>query len=44
MAAAGLAPDLAEVTLRADNDITVEGETAEQVRIEEVKKRDDNTY
>ena len=32
MAAAGLAPDLAEVTLRADNDITVEGETAEQVR------------
>ena len=32
MAAAGLAPDLAEVTLRADNDIAVEGETAEQVR------------
>ncbi|WP_119717340.1 YebC/PmpR family DNA-binding transcriptional regulator [Cognatilysobacter tabacisoli] len=32
MAAAGLAPDLAEVTLRADNDISVEGETAEQVR------------
>ena len=32
MAAAGLAPDLAEVTLRADNDIAVEGEAAEQVR------------
>ena len=31
MAAAGLAPDLAEVTMRADNDIAVEGETAEQV-------------
>ena len=32
MEAAGLAPDLAEVTYRADNDIAVEGETAEQVR------------
>jgi YebC/PmpR family DNA-binding regulatory protein len=31
MAAAGLAPDLAEVTLRADNDVAVEGENAEQV-------------
>jgi len=31
MAAAGLAPDLAEVTMRADNDIAVEGETAQQV-------------
>lgn len=32
MAAAGLAPDLAEVTLRADNDIAVSGDTADQVR------------
>ncbi len=32
MEAAGLAPDLAEVTYLADNDIAVEGETAEQVR------------
>ena len=32
MEAAGLAPDLAEVTYRADNDIAVEGDTAEQVR------------
>lgn len=32
MEAAGLASDLAEVTYRADNDIAVEGETAEQVR------------
>lgn len=31
MAAAGLAPDIAEVTLRADNDIAVAGETAQQV-------------
>jgi YebC/PmpR family DNA-binding regulatory protein len=31
MEAAGLAPDLAEVTLRADNDIAVSGETAQQV-------------
>jgi YebC/PmpR family DNA-binding regulatory protein len=31
MEAAGLAPDLAEVTYRADNDIAVEGETAQQV-------------
>ena len=31
MDAAGLKPDLAEVTMRADNDIAVEGETAEQV-------------
>jgi len=31
MASAGLAPDLAEVALRADNDIAVAGETAEQV-------------
>lgn len=31
MQAAGLAPDLAEVTYRADNDIAVEGETAQQV-------------
>jgi YebC/PmpR family DNA-binding regulatory protein len=31
MAAAGLKPDLAEVTMRADNDIAVEGETAQQV-------------
>jgi len=32
MAAAGLEPGFAEVTLRADNDVAVEGETAEQVR------------
>ena len=32
MEAAGLAPDLAEVTYRADNDIAVEGDTAEQVK------------
>ena len=32
MEAAGLAPDLAEITLRADNDIAVDGDTAEQVR------------
>ena len=31
MLAAGLAPDLAEVTYRADNDIAVEGDTAQQV-------------
>ncbi len=31
MEATGLAPDLAEVTYRADNDIAVEGETAQQV-------------
>ena len=31
MAAAGLKPDIAEVTLRADNDIAVSGETAQQV-------------
>jgi YebC/PmpR family DNA-binding regulatory protein len=31
MEAAGLAPELAEVTMRADNDIAVEGETAQQV-------------
>ena len=31
MDGAGLAPDLAEVTMRADNDIAVSGETAEQV-------------
>jgi YebC/PmpR family DNA-binding regulatory protein len=31
MEAAGLAPDLAEVTLRADNDIAVSGDTAHQV-------------
>jgi YebC/PmpR family DNA-binding regulatory protein len=31
MEAAGLAPDIAEVTLRADNDIAVGGETAQQV-------------
>ena len=30
--AAGLAPGFAEVTMRADNDIAVEGETAEQVK------------
>lgn len=32
MAAAGLAPGFAEVTMRADNDSPVEGETAEQVQ------------
>ena len=32
MEAAGLAPGFAEVTLRADNDIAVEGEAAEQVK------------
>jgi YebC/PmpR family DNA-binding regulatory protein len=32
MDAAGLAPGFAEVTLRADNDIAVEGDTAEQVK------------
>ena len=32
MDGAGLAPDLAEVTFRADNDIAVEGDTAEQVK------------
>ena len=32
MEAAGLVPGFAEVTMRADNDIAVEGETAEQVR------------
>jgi YebC/PmpR family DNA-binding regulatory protein len=31
MEAAGLAPAIAEVTMRADNDIAVEGETAQQV-------------
>ncbi len=31
MEAAGLKPDVAEVTLRADNDIAVSGETAQQV-------------
>ena len=31
MLAAGLAPDIAEITLRADNDIAVDGDTAEQV-------------
>ncbi|TWI02771.1 YebC/PmpR family DNA-binding regulatory protein [Luteimonas cucumeris] len=31
MEAAGLRPDLAEVTMRADNDIAVAGETAQQV-------------
>ena len=31
MEAAGLAPGFAEVTMRADNDIAVEGETAQQV-------------
>lgn len=31
MEAAGLKPDLAEVTLRADNDIAIAGETAQQV-------------
>jgi transcriptional/translational regulatory protein YebC/TACO1 len=32
MDAAGLAPGFAEITLRADNDIAVEGDTAEQVK------------
>ena len=32
MAAAGLVPEQADVTLRADNDVAVAGETAEQVR------------
>ena len=32
MEAAGLAPGFAEVTMRADNDSAVEGETAEQVQ------------
>jgi YebC/PmpR family DNA-binding regulatory protein len=32
MQAAGLAPGFAEVTMRADNDIAVEGDTAEQVK------------
>ncbi len=31
MRAAGLAPDIAEITLRADNDIAVDGDNAEQV-------------
>jgi transcriptional/translational regulatory protein YebC/TACO1 len=31
MEAAGLAADIAEVTYRADNDIAVSGETAQQV-------------
>ncbi len=31
MLAAGLAPDIAEVTYRADNDIAVDGDTAQQV-------------
>ncbi len=31
MAGAGLKPDIAEVTMRADNDISVAGETAQQV-------------
>ncbi|MFC0679901.1 YebC/PmpR family DNA-binding transcriptional regulator [Lysobacter korlensis] len=31
MEAAGFAPDIAEVTMRADNDIAVSGETAQQV-------------
>lgn len=31
MEAAGVAPDIAEVTMRADNDVAVEGDTAEQV-------------
>lgn len=31
MEAAGLAPGIAEVTMRADNDIAVEGDTAQQV-------------
>ncbi len=32
MEAAGLAPGFAEVTMRADNDIAVDGETAQQVQ------------
>ncbi len=32
MQAAGMAPDIAEITLRADNDIAVDGETAEHVQ------------
>lgn len=32
MEAAGVAPELAEVTYRADNDIAVDGDTAEQVQ------------
>src|SRR5688572_1017274 len=32
LAAAGLVPEQAEVTMRADNDVAVAGETAEQVR------------
>ena len=32
MQAAGLAPGFAEVTMRADNDSPVDGETAEQVQ------------
>jgi transcriptional/translational regulatory protein YebC/TACO1 len=31
MEGAGLKPDIAEVTMRADNDIAVSGETAQQV-------------
>ncbi|MEO5630021.1 MAG: YebC/PmpR family DNA-binding transcriptional regulator [Thermomonas sp.] len=31
MITAGFAPDIAEITLRADNDIAVDGDTAEQV-------------
>ena len=31
MAAAGVAPEIAEVTMRADNDVAVDGETAQQV-------------
>ena len=31
MVAAGVVPDQAEVTMRADNDVAVEGETAQQV-------------
>ena len=32
MAAAGLTPEQGEVTLRADNDVAVAGDTAESVR------------
>ena len=32
MESAGHAPGFAEITLRADNDIAVEGDTAEQVK------------
>ena len=32
MAAAGFAPEQSEVTLRADNDVAVAGDTVEQVR------------